>query len=145
MALRSATEAASRVRPSVARRAGLSQSELVALEHLSRAPVGPGQLARLLGVTTAASTGVVDRLVSRGHATRDPRPDDRRRTDVRLTVSGRREVRVRLMPMFTALQALDDTFDDAEKAVVTRYLEGAAAAFETVAGPAAGAQPEVEA
>ena len=42
------------------------------------------------------------------------------------------------MPMFTALQALDDTFDDAEKAVVTRYLEGAAAAFETVAGPAAG-------
>jgi len=109
-ALRSATEAASRVRPSVARRAGLSQSELVALEHLSRAPVGPGQLARLLGVTTAASTGVVDRLVSRGHATRDPRPDDRRRTDVRLTVSGRREVRVRLMPMFTALQALDDTF-----------------------------------
>ena len=53
-----------RVRPSVARRAGLSQSELVALEHRSRAPVGPGQLARLLGVTTAASTGVVDRLVS---------------------------------------------------------------------------------
>ena len=144
-ALRSATEAAARVRPSVARQAGLGRSELMALEHLSRGSVGPGELARLLEVTTAASTGVVDRLVARGHATRVARPDDRRRTDVALTDSGRAEVIARMMPMFTALQELDDSFDDHERAVVARYLDGARAAFETVAGPAPGRQADIEA
>jgi hypothetical protein len=73
------------------------------------------------------------------------RADDRRRTDVALTESGRDEVLSRLQPMFAALQELDDSFDDDEKAVVARYLDGARAAFETVAGPAPRPQSEVEA
>jgi DNA-binding MarR family transcriptional regulator len=141
VALRAATNAAARVRPTVARQAALSQSELVALEHLSRGPVGPGELARLLEVTTAASTGIVDRLVSHGHAARVDRVDDRRRTAVYLTASGRAEVVARLRPMFEALQVLDGSFDAAERAVVARYLRGAAAAFEAVAGPAPERQP----
>ena len=65
-----------------------------------------------------------------------PRDDDRRRTEVRLTDSGRAEVVQRLLPMFAALQRLDDSFDADELAVVARYLRGAEAAFEAVAGPA---------
>ena len=145
VALRHATQAAARVRPTVARAAGLSQSELVALEHLTRGPVGPGELARLLEVTTAASTGVVDRLVARGHVARVAHVGDRRRTEVHLTESGRAEVFERLTPMFAALQDLDDSFDEDERAVVARYLRGVTLAFEAVAGPAPAPQPEVDA
>lgn len=134
-ALRAATDAAMRVRPVVARAAGLSHSELVVLEHLMGGPIGPAELARLLEVTTAASTGIVDRLEGRGHVERVADHADRRRTSVHITASGRAEVLDRLMPMFVALQALDDAITDAERDVVTRYLDGARQAFEAVAGP----------
>ncbi|HEX6056672.1 MAG TPA: MarR family transcriptional regulator, partial [Intrasporangium sp.] len=52
----------------VARRAGMSITELHALRHLSAEPMGPVELARRLRVTSAASSGVVDRLVAHGHA-----------------------------------------------------------------------------
>ena len=139
-ALREVTDAAGRVPAVVARRAGLSHSEMRALDHLSRAPLGPGELARLLEVTTAAATGVVDRLVAHGHADRVARDDDRRRTEVRLTDSGRAEVVRLLLPMFASLQELDGTFDADERAVVARYLRGAVLALEAVAGPAPGRQ-----
>ncbi|WP_205471710.1 MarR family winged helix-turn-helix transcriptional regulator [Nocardioides sp. SYSU D00038] len=134
-ALRDVVDAGARMRHVVARRAGLGDSELVALQHLVRAPLGPAELARLLEVSTAASTGVVDRLAARGHVERHPRADDRRRTEVRVTPSGREEVRAHLVPMFEALAAWDAGFDDAERALVERYLRGVVAAFEQVSGP----------
>ena len=38
-----------------------------------------------------------------------------------------------LLPMFTRLAALDASFTEEERAVVTRYLDGAAEAFRSVA------------
>lgn len=116
----------------VARRANLSTSELHALRHLSNAPVGPAELARLLGVTSAASSGVVDRLVSHGHVERHADPADRRRTQVRLTPSGRNEAVTHLLPMFQALAALDAGLTEEERATVERYLAGAIAAIRTL-------------
>lgn len=144
VALRAATNAAVRVRPVVAHAAHLSHSELVALEHLTLGPMGPAELARVLEVSTAASTGIVDRLEARGHVARVADPLDRRRTSVQVTESGRAEVVGLLMPMFAALQALDEGFDPSERAVVARYLRGATAAFETVAGPAPARRPMAE-
>src|SRR3954451_3274923 len=72
-ALRELLDVSARVRPTVAHRTGLTQSELVALEHLIRGPIGPAEVARLLGVTTAAATGIVDRLAGRGHGGRGVR------------------------------------------------------------------------
>ncbi len=136
-ALRQCTDVAARVRSVVARRAGLSESELVALEHLVRGPLGPAELSRLLDVTTAASTGIVDRLAAHGHVTRAPHDQDRRRTQVLVTPSGREEVLRRLLPMFRALRELDESFDAAERAVVERYLRGATDAFREVTDPGA--------
>jgi len=116
----------------VARQAGLSESELAALEHLVGAPLGPAELSRRLDVSTAAATGIVDRLVSHGHVTRSPHAEDRRRTQVLVTASGREEVLQRLLPMFRALRELDESFDDSERAVVERYLRGAVEAFRRV-------------
>ena len=70
LALRDLVAAGSRVNHTVARRAGLSATELVTLEHLSREQIGPAEVARRLEVSTAAATGIVDRLVSRGHVER---------------------------------------------------------------------------
>lgn len=130
MALREAIERGGRLRHVIARRAGLSESDLVAMEHLMREPLGPGELARILDVTTAASTGLVDRLAQRGHVQRHPHELDRRRTQVEVTPTGREEVLAHLLPMFVSLDRLDKSFTDQERAVVERYLRGVVATFD---------------
>ena len=134
-ALRDLVSAGSRVTHAVSRRAGLSESELVTLEHLSREQIGPAEVARRLEVSTAAATGIVDKLVSRGHVERRPHEVDRRRTELHITDSGRSEIVAHLMPMFVALDRHDASFSEEEKAVVERYLRGATKAMEQVAGP----------
>lgn len=134
IALRELLTTGARLNHVVSRRAGLSESELVTLEHLSRERIGPAEVARRLEVSTAAATGIVDRLVARGHVERRPHPGDRRRTELLLTDSGREETVGHLLPMFVALDRLDRDFDDAERLVVERYLRGAVVALEQVLG-----------
>ena len=117
---------------------------MTTLDHLSREAMGPAEMARLLEVSTAASTGIVDRLVDRGHAERQPHPEDRRRVEVHLTDSGRTEILEHLGPMFRGLAALDASFTDAELVVVERYLRGAVAALEAVIHPDARAPLQVD-
>lgn len=135
LALRECTESAARVRGAVARRAGLSESEVGALQHLMSEPLGPAELSRRLRVSTAAGTGIVDRLAGHGHVTRQAHPDDRRRTQVLVTASARAEVFGLMFPMLSALRELDASFDADERAVVERYLRGAAAAFREITDP----------
>jgi DNA-binding MarR family transcriptional regulator len=131
-ALEELVEVAEAVPAVVARNAGLSTSELHSLRHLIRGPLGPVELAKLLGVTSAASSGVVDRLTSRGHAERRSHPGDGRRTEVVITEHGRAEVLARLRPMFEGLAALDATLTDDERLDVERYLRGAIAAMRSL-------------
>ncbi len=131
-ALQELVDVAALVPHEVARAAGLSTSELHSLRHLMDTPMGPVELARALGVTSAASSGVVDRLVARGHAERRPHPEDGRRTEVVITDSGRAEVFARLAPMFAALAALDSGLDAHDREVVERYLRGATAAMRAL-------------
>lgn len=131
-ALQELTDVAAQMPHDVARRAGLSTSELHSLRHLSAGPLGPVELARLLGVTSAASSGVVDRLVAHGHVERRPHPDDGRRTQVVITDSGRLEVVRQLAPMFAQLNRIDTALSPAEREVVERYLRGVTAAMRSV-------------
>lgn len=128
-ALRELIDVSPRVAPAVARRAKLSHRELRALELLITSPHGPVELARELGVTSAASSGIVDRLCARGHAVREPHDNDKRRTQVLITESGREEVLGYLVPMFSALAELDAQLSEAERLVIERYLRGAIAAM----------------
>lgn len=131
-ALQELVDVAARVPHEVARTAGLSTSELHALRHLSAAPMGLVELARALGVTSAASCGVVDRLVARGHVERRPHPQDGRRTEVVITEPGRLEVLQRLAPMFAVLARTDAALSPEERVVVERYLRGAVAAMKAL-------------
>lgn len=130
--LRRLLDVSGRSGPAVARRAGLSPHELTALEMLVKEQHGPGDLARHLGVTSAAASGIVDRLVARGHVRRVPHQEDRRRTQLVLTDSGREEIIGHLMPMFLSLIDLDGNLTVTDRAVVDRYLAGAIEAVEQI-------------
>lgn len=117
----------------MARRTGLSETEVHSLRRLLGGPMGPNDLARTLGVTSAASSGIVDRLESRGHVERRPHPTDGRRTVVVISDSGRTEVLAELRPMFEALVAADAKLTDDQRAVVDAYLRDIIAAMRTIA------------
>jgi len=110
------------VEPTMARRAGLSTSELQALRYLLDGSRGPVELSHLLGVTSAASSGVVDRLAARGHVQRRPHPDDGRRTRVEVTPSGRSEIETLMRPVLERLAEAEAGLDEHERDVVRRYL-----------------------
>lgn len=57
--------------------------------HHPEAEATPAQLADDCGVTRAAMTSRIDRLLARGHVTRQVDPADRRRVIVRSTESGK--------------------------------------------------------
>jgi DNA-binding MarR family transcriptional regulator len=124
--------AAAAVEPAVARRAGISTSELQALRHLVDGSRGPVELSHLLGVTSAASSGVVDRLAARGHVERRPHPEDGRRTQVEVTATGREEIDALLEPIQVRLAEVDASLDESERAVVRRYLESVTEALRAV-------------
>jgi DNA-binding MarR family transcriptional regulator len=124
-ALRRLLATSRRANPALARRAQLTQTELAVLEHVMDGPVGPTELAQRLGVTSAAASGIVDRLVARGHAERQPHATDRRRTAVVCTPSGQEELVGHLMPMFAELAALDASLSPEDRETVLRFLLGA--------------------
>lgn len=132
LALRELIRTGEQVAPAVANRAGLSHNELRALEHLVEGPMGPGELGKVLGVSSAAASGIIDRLQQRGHATRVSHATDGRRTSVTISASGRTEVVGHLLPMFRELAELDAGLGSAEREVVTRYLQGAIRAVRRV-------------
>lgn len=52
-----------------------------------------GEIAKYINVTTAAMTGLVDRIVRDGYAARSSDPDDRRIVNIKLTPKGSRLVK----------------------------------------------------
>lgn len=130
--LRELIEASGQVSKSIARRSALNHSELETLELLLKGPVGPTEIARHLDVTSAAASGIVDRLVERGHAGRQPHDQDRRRVQVQITDSARAEVVQQLIPMFAGLVQADAELTEAERDVVVRFLRQALAAVNRV-------------
>ena len=98
-------------------------------------PSTPSEPARLLDVSTAASTGVVDRLERRGHVQRRKHPSDRRGLEIHVTDDGRAGLLRHLDLMLHALAELGLGMSDGERNAVTRFLNGAQAAFRTVGGP----------
>ena len=98
----------------------VNPTDLHAMEHLIMSgPLSPSELSRRLGVTSAATTTVVDRLTALGHVRREPHPSDRR--GIRVVAS-----------------VLDD-FDEAEQSAITRYLQRVVEQYRDHAEPREGA------
>lgn len=70
---------------------GLSYKKFHLLGHLEDAgPVRMGDIAGKLGVTVAASTGIIDGLEKLQYVARIPDPDDRRKVLVQVSPTGKR-------------------------------------------------------
>src|SRR3954465_2878705 len=88
-AIRLVVIAAERYREAVAAHFGLDRTEAQAVSQLATSG-GRGQtgLAVRVGITTGASTALIDRLETAGIARRTAHPTDRRRTIVTITEHG---------------------------------------------------------
>ena len=77
--LRDILELTTRFELHVGKELSVNPTDLDAMEELIKdGPLSPTELARRLGVSTAAVTTVVDRLTAVGHVTRIANPEDRR-------------------------------------------------------------------
>jgi DNA-binding MarR family transcriptional regulator len=102
----------------------VNATDLEAMEHLLMSgPLGPSELARRLGISTASTTTAIDRLVALGHVTREPNPNDRRGVLVVPQEASRARAMGRLMPMILGLDAELDNFSDDEQEAITLYLQ----------------------
>lgn len=131
-ALRELVQVAHVLPATVARRAGLSHNEIAVLDLLSETALGPSEIARALAVTSAAASGIIDRLVTHGYVVRVPHAEDRRRTVVEISEEGRAEIVGHLMPMITQLAAVEGDLSPRDREVVMRYLTDATAAIRRV-------------
>jgi DNA-binding MarR family transcriptional regulator len=131
--LQAVLKAAERARVGIARRMELSHNEVDAMEHVMEEPMGPAQLSRRLGITTASSTVLVDRLEGAGHVTRQADPHDRRRKVVAPTEQGAAAVFAEIGPLVSGIAAAEEGMTAAQKKIVADYLERVATALERTA------------
>ena len=101
----------------------VNQTDLEAMEELIRdGALSPTELARRLGMSTAAVTTVVDRLTAVGHVTRERNPHDRRGILVVPNPSSVHKAMGTLMPMILGMDRVIGEFDAAERDAITAYL-----------------------
>ena len=108
----------------VGRELDVNPTDLQAMEHLiSSGPLSPTELARRLGISTAAVTAVVDRLVAVDHVSRAKHPTDRRGVLVVPAPNSVAKAMSTLMPMIMGIDRVLDDFSAAEQATIAAYLE----------------------
>ncbi len=130
------------MRAALARRAGIAESDLDALEHLESAgPLTQRQLGQRLSLTSGAITMLVDRLERAGWVERRPHPSDRRYTLLELTAKAGRDEPVGLARYHSAIRSLVATVPTRHRGALRAFLDQAAraaaeAATELDPGPA---------
>lgn len=110
-----------------ARRHGLNLTDiraLIVLLDLRRAgaPATPGALAAGIGLASASTTQVVDRLEGRGLVRRRPDPGDRRRVLLDVTDSAVSSGIEAFGPLLAAVRGLAEDRTAPEREVILRFL-----------------------
>jgi DNA-binding MarR family transcriptional regulator len=129
----------------------VNPTDMKAMEHLiQEGSLSPSELAARLGVSTAAATQVVDRLVEVGHVDRRPHPHDRRRVVVVPRPASVGRAMAELMPMIGGVARAADALTDPERATVLRFLDEVREVYREAAGtpvpptPAAAPTPDAD-
>ena len=118
-------------RAALARRLGLTESEVLAIQHLGSAgELTPGALGMRLRLSSGGTTGLIQRLEKTGHVTRHEHPRDRRSAVVRLTPAIQRLATEAWAPLAADIDSLVRQLADAEGQTVRRFVEGVADAAE---------------
>jgi DNA-binding MarR family transcriptional regulator len=114
----------------------MGENELLVLRYLLRDPsreVRPGELTRYLGLSTASTTALLDRLERSGHIVRVANPGDRRSIFIRSTPRADAEVRQTLGNMHERMLAAVIDMTPEESAVVVAFLRRMSDAVDGVA------------
>jgi DNA-binding MarR family transcriptional regulator len=120
-----------RQRGALARRLGLTDSEVLAVQHLARTgELTPGQLGALLQLSSGGTTGLIHRLERAGHVSRHAHPRDRRSAVLRLTPAIAGWAADAWAPFVAEVDALASSLPERDQQVVRRFVEGAAEAAE---------------
>jgi DNA-binding MarR family transcriptional regulator len=123
--------AATRQRSALARLLGVSETDVLAIQHLAVAGrLTPTQLGGMLGMTSGGATALVQRLEREGFVAREPHPHDRRSTLLRLTPESERRAGGALAPLVEAIDELVSRLPAGEQRAVTRFLAAVADAGE---------------
>jgi len=94
-----------------ASRLGINQTDLICLDLLVRqGPMGAGQLAAALGLTTAAISAMATRLEAGGYAQREMDPTDRRRILIHASPSGTEQAFKLFDDLYHAAAAMNATY-----------------------------------
>ncbi len=102
---------------------GVNRTDLRLLGALRHGALTAGQVADAVHLSPAAATTAIQRLVARGHLTREPDPDDRRRAVVALTPSARRLADRTYGPVGEAGMAALRGWTAAELDLIAEFLE----------------------
>ncbi len=114
----------------------MGENELLVLRYLLRDPsrsVRPGELTAYLGLSTASTTAILDRLERSGHVTREANPSDRRSIFVQATPRAHAEVRQTLGNMHDRMLAAVIDMSPDESAAVIAFLQRMSDAVDGVA------------
>ena len=108
----------------IAERLGLNPSDHKCADLLT-AEAGvstPGRMAELTGLSTGAITGVLDRLERAGFVVREPDPNDRRRTLVRLTPERMPNMHRIFAPLSEGMERICANYTAAELSLILRFM-----------------------
>lgn len=119
----------------LARTLGVNHTDLQVMQHLMQAgSLPPTELARRVGVTAAAATQSVDRLVAQGHATRERHPEDGRRVIVRPRPESVGRAAAELLPLIGGVTSVTAELSDGDAQVVSRFLDRVVGVYVDVLG-----------
>jgi len=110
----------------------VNATDLAAMEFLiQEGPLTPSELAIRLGVSTAASTLVVDRLVALGHVERHPHDRDRRKIVVVPARASVNRTIDELLPVIHGIAGVAERMSPTDREVVERFLTDVIAVYST--------------
>ena len=99
-----------------AARLGINQTDLICLERLaSRGPMGAGELAAALGLSTAAISAMASRLEAAGYARREMDPSDRRRVVLHALPAGAQQAFSLFDGLYRAANDLDSEYSERDQ------------------------------
>ncbi|GAA2626790.1 hypothetical protein GCM10010399_67910 [Dactylosporangium fulvum] len=120
---------------------GLHRTDMNAVAHIWRAaedghPLTPGELARMLSLSPAATTALLGRLERAGHIERNHDTTDRRRVHLDMLPSARALALAFFTPLGEHLRSAFAEFDDKELETASRVMEKVLAATAAAADEA---------
>jgi len=95
---------------------------LIMESGLTGEPISPGELARRLGLTTAAVSSLLDRLERAGHLVRHAVPGDRRRVHLEVAPEAMELAGSFFLPLNARLTGALADYSPEELAAVERFL-----------------------